>query len=209
MTDMHAQDWLAFARELFTLAKSGQTYSTNAFDQERYKRLMEMSEELTANAGNLPAAEVNAAFAMQQGYPTPKIDIRAAVFRDGEVLLVKELADGLWSMPGGWADLGDGPVAMAVREAYEETGLDVKVEKLVAVYNHNTERLPLEFFHCYKMLFLCSITGGQLRPSYETPEVGFFPFDDLPPLSIGRTQPRMLQEAWSHHNDRNRPTWFE
>ena len=206
---MNSDDLLGYARRLFTMASAGITFANNDFDRERYQELMRLSEEFTSKAGELPLLDVQQNFAMQLGYPTPKVEVRAAVFRDGEVLLVKELADGYWSMPGGWADIGEGPAQMVIREVHEETGFEVKVDKLVAVYNHNTQRPPLEFFHCYKLLFLCSIIGGFARPSYETPEVGFFRLDVLPPLSKGRTHPSMLAEALAHYTDASRPTWFE
>ena len=114
-----------------------------------------------------------------------------------------------WCMPGGWADVGDFPSEMVIREVWEESGFRVVPRKVVGVYDANRDGLPLEFYHAYKIIFLCEITGGQARPSYETAAVGFFPFDDLPPLSSNRTNDRHLMEVLAHLNDPNRLAAFD
>lgn len=206
---MEGDKWLALAREMFTLSQAGLAYSQNEFDLQRYRRFQELSAELVSNHSQLSQEQVREQFSMQHGYPTPKVDVRAAVFVDGKVLLVREVVDGRWSMPGGWADIGEGPAQMAVREVREESGFDVRVDKLAAVYNHNTDQPWLEFFHAYKMVFLCSLAGGQARGSFETSEVGFFGLEDLPPLSEGRTRLYMLREALAHLHEPGRPTYFD
>jgi ADP-ribose pyrophosphatase YjhB (NUDIX family) len=135
--------------------------------------------------------------------------VRGAVIRDGKILLVQERSDGGWTMPGGWADVGDAPSAMVAREVREESGYEVRVEKLVAVYDAN--RVPgvrMEFYHAYKLVFLCTITGGEARPSNETSAVHFFDLEHLPPLSIYRTDQKMLEEVFAHFTDPARPAAF-
>lgn len=210
---MGTEQWLAYAREIFTLAQAGLTYNAapyrvDPFDLERYKRLREISAEIIAHQSELADEEVLASFTVQQGYPTPKVDVRGAIVQNGHILLVQELADGRWSMPGGWADLGESAAEMVTREVREESGYEVRIDKLVAVFNNHYVQ-PYEFFHSYKLVFLCSIVGGSARGSYETQQVGFFPLDQLPELSTSRTNQRILDEVMAHVGDPNRSTFYE
>jgi ADP-ribose pyrophosphatase YjhB (NUDIX family) len=200
--------WFEWAREIFSLTQAGLTYSHNEFDLQRYRRLQEISAEMIASQSALEQAAVMQSFSMQAGYATPKIDVRAAVFRDDRILLVRERADGRWSMPGGWGDIGDAPAAMVAREVLEESGFVVSVDKLAAVFDGNRIQ-PFEFFHAYKLIFMCSITGGAAATSIETLSVGFYGLDDLPPLSETRTNRRILEEVFAHYRDSARATFFE
>jgi ADP-ribose pyrophosphatase YjhB (NUDIX family) len=145
---------------------------------------------------------------MQAGYITPKIDVRGAVVQDGKILLIQERADGNWAMPGGWADLGNSPASVAEREVWEESGFRVKAEKVVAVIDANRIQ-PMEFYHAYKIIFLCTLLDGEPRTSYETLAVGFFDPNHLPPLSFYRTNEDMLKEVFAHLENPNRPTAFD
>jgi ADP-ribose pyrophosphatase YjhB (NUDIX family) len=205
---MDSNQWLTWAREIFSLAQAGLTYSKNEFDLERYRRLQEISAEIIANQSGLQKEDVSKSFSMQAGYPTPKIDVRGAVIREGKILLVQEKVDGCWSMPGGWADLGDSPSEMVVREVWEESGFKVRVKKIVAVYDANRIQ-PTEFYHSYKLIFLCELMGGEARTSIETLAVEFFDPDHLPELSLMRTNMRMIEEVIAHAKDENRKTAFD
>ena len=200
--------WLAWAREIFSLSQAGLTYSKNDFDLERYRRLQEIAAEIISSQSEFTKDAVLGSFSIQAGYITPKIDVRAAVVQDGKILLVQEKVDDKWSMPGGWADLGEYPSEMVVREVREESGFDVRVDKMIAVYDAN-RITPLEFYHAYKLIFLCTIIGGEARASIETLGVDFFAPDELPPLSEFRTNKTMLDEVIAHTKDPNRPTFFE
>jgi ADP-ribose pyrophosphatase YjhB (NUDIX family) len=147
-------------------------------------------------------------FSMQAGYVTPKIDVRGAVVQDNKILLIQERMDGHWAMPGGWADLGNAPASVAEREVWEESGYRVKAEKVIAVLDANRIE-PMEFYHAFKIIFLCSLLGGEPQISHETLAVGFFELDDLPPLSIYRTNENMLREVFAHVKDPNRRTAFD
>lgn len=206
MTD--SPNWLYVAREIFSLSQAGIAYSTNEFDLQRYKRLQEICAEMIAGQSLLSREAVMSTFSMQSGYATPKVDVRGAVMRDGRVLLVREKTDGKWAMPGGWADPGDSPAQMAVREVWEESGLHVRVDKLIGVYN-NMQHQPDEFFHAYKLIFQCGILSGEAHPGEETLEADFFAFEALPPLSERRTSQRMLQEVFAHYHDAQRHTFYE
>lgn len=203
-----APKWLEWAREIYSLSKAGLTYSKSEYDLVRYRRLLEITAEMLASQSRLPNEAVFQTLSMQDGYATPKVDVRGAAFRDGKVLLVQEKADGKWCLPGGWADIGELPSSVVAREFREESGFSVEVEKVIGVYDAN-HIPPLEFFHAYKLIFLCAITAGEPQPSYETLDSGFFARDALPPLSEFRTNRRMLEEAFAHLDHPNRPTYFE
>jgi ADP-ribose pyrophosphatase YjhB (NUDIX family) len=200
--------WLEWAREIQAIAQIGLTYSSNDFDIQRYQRLTAIAAEITASQTDLTLQPLLESFQTQEGYATPKVDVRAAVIREGKVLLVQEKTDNRWSMPGGWADVGELPSAVAAREAWEESGFKIKVDKLVGVYDANHIE-PLQFFHAYKLIFLGSILEGEARPSFETLAVDFFGLDELPPLSELRTNRRLLTEAFAHSADPSRPSFFE
>jgi ADP-ribose pyrophosphatase YjhB (NUDIX family) len=202
--------WLAIARELFSISQSGLTYCKNEYDLDRYRRLQEMSAEIISGQTGLEQEDVLASLKMQPGYATPKVDVRAAVVRDGKILLVQEKADNHWSLPGGWADVGDLPSAMVEREVWEESGFRVRAQKLVAVYDANRVPLvPLEFYHAYKLIFLCELLDGEPTPSFETLGVDFFDPQKLPQLSLYRTNQAMIAEVFAHVIDPNRPAAFD
>ena len=200
--------WIEWAREIFSLSQAGLTYSQNEFDLARYKRLQEITAEMIASHSDIEKEIVLKSFSMQAGYSTPKIDVRGAIVRDGKILLVQERADGRWAMPGGWADLGNSPASVAEREVWEESGYQVKAEKVVAVLDANRIE-PMEFYHAYKIIFLCQFLGGEPRISYETLAVDFFDLHQLPPLSLLRTNEDMLQEVFAHVQDPHRPAAFD
>ena len=149
------------------------------------------------------------AFLAQNGYATPKVDVRAAVFRDGKLLMVQESADNGWTMPGGWADVGNVPSEAAERETWEEAGFHVKARRLVGVYDANRSG-PLELFHAYKLVFLCDLVSGEAKTSIETSAVAFFGKDEIPErLSGERTRPRHIEDAFAALADSDRRAVFD
>ena len=200
--------WLEWAREIFSLSQSGITYSGNQYDIDRYRRLQEITAEMIASQSELPRESVQESFSMQAGYITPKVDVRGAVMRANKILLIQERADDKWAMPGGWADLGNSPASVAEREVFEESGFRVKAEKVVCVIDANRIQ-PLEFYHAYKIIFLCKLLDGEPRISHETLAVDFFDLNNLPPLSVYRTNEDMLREVFAHVENPERPTAFD
>jgi ADP-ribose pyrophosphatase YjhB (NUDIX family) len=170
--------------------------------------LQEITAEIIESQSDISKESVLDSFSMQAGYVTPKVDVRGAVVRKGKILLIQERADGNWAMPGGWADLGNSPASVAEREVWEESGFRVKAEKVVAVIDANRIE-PLEFYHAYKIIFLCRLLEGEPRTSHETLAVDFFDPDRLPPLSFYRTNEEMLEEVFAHVADPTRPTAFD
>lgn len=189
--------WLAWARELQALAQTGYHYAENDYQRDRYRRLTEIAAEIVAEQGGLPYSVILDTFNHQVGYATPRVDVRGAVFHNGELLLVQERQDGGWTMPGGWADVGDIPSQAAEREVWEEAGFRVKARKVIGVYDANRVG-PLELFHAFKIVFLCEIIDGEPRPSSETSAVAFFSRQAIPEVLSGeRTKPRHIQDAFN------------
>ena len=201
--------WLTWAREIQALSQTGLMYSKDDYDTQRYNRYAEIAAEISERSSNLQKDFLIKNFLRQPGYATPKVDVRGAVIKDNQILLVQERADERWCMPGGWADVGEGPSEMVIREGWEESGFKVPTKKIIGIYDANRNGRPIEFYHAYKIIFLCEITGGKARPSEETLAVDFFRFDDLPPLSSSRTNERHLNDVLHHLKNSNYPTQFD
>ena len=202
--------WLGIARELRALAQTGLTFTQDRFDRQRYLRLREISAEMLARGSGADPAEVLDILGLDQGYATPKVDVRGAAFVEGRVLLVREISNGLWSLPGGWADIHQSPAEGVVREIAEESGFTARALKLAAVRDyHRSGHPPRSADYIYKLFFICEITGGAARPSEETSEVAFFARDALPPLSLGRVTPAEIEEMFCHKEQPDLPTYFE
>ena len=201
--------WLVWAREIQALAQTGQHYAPDDYHRQRYQRLSEIAAEITQTHTELAFEPLRDAFHSEMGYATPKVDVRAAVFRDGKLLMVRERSDGGWTLPGGWADVGDVPSEAAERETWEEAGFRVKTRKLIGLYDANRVS-PLEFNHAFKLVFLCELIAGAPTPSNETSEVDFFSQDEIPAkLSGERTLPRHIADSFAAKDDPNVPAVFD
>jgi ADP-ribose pyrophosphatase YjhB (NUDIX family) len=209
MTETDIPPWLRWAREIQSLSQTGLTYAAKDYDVQRYRRFMEIAAEIVQNHTNLDKNQLLENFLAQSGYATPKIDVRGAMIQDGKILLVQERLDKCWCMPGGWAEVGGLPSQSIIREIREESGFEVAPRKCIGVYDANRGPSPVEFYHAYKIVFLCEIIGGQARPSEETLAVDFFSFDDLPPLSRFRTNERHLGDVQAHLIEELRPAAFD
>ena len=203
--------WLLWARELQAMAQTGLAFPTSHWDQARYERLRALAAEIMAAHTTTPAPTLESAFAREWGYPTPKLDVRAAIFRDNQLLLVRETADNhLWTLPGGWADINLTPAENAAKEAFEETGFTVRPVKLAAALDRTRQGHTPQPFSAAKLFFLCEITGGEPRTSAETSEIAFFPEHALPAdLSIDRTTRPQLLRMFAHHRDPTLPADFD
>lgn len=207
--EQQVPQWLCWAREMQAIAQTSLHYVENDYQRQRFHRILELAAEITETHTWLPAAEWVGTFDTQKGYATPKVDVRGAVFQDGKLLMVREKVDGGWCLPGGWADVGDVPSEAAEREVWEEAGFKVQARRVIGVYDANRSG-PLEFFHAFKIIFLCDLMGGKATPSDETTAVAFFGRDELPEVLSGeRTRPRHLEQAFAMAENPDLPTFFD
>jgi ADP-ribose pyrophosphatase YjhB (NUDIX family) len=191
--------WLTIAREMRAIAQVGLAFTADRFDRQRYERLRELSALLLSQGSADDYAKILELLRQEKGYATPKVDVRGAAFVEGRVLMVRELSDGRWTLPGGWADVNQSAAECVAREITEESGFKADVRKLAAVYDYQKSgHPPRHIDSIYKMFFICEITGGMARPSDETSEVAFFSRDDLPPLSLGRTTEAQVERMFQH-----------
>jgi len=207
---MAEPDWAPLLRELAAIAQTGLAYARDPFDLERYARLRDLAVELIAVPTRTAPDVIAALLKDEPGYATPKIDVRAGLFRDGRILLVREITDGLWSLPGGFADVNLSPAQAIEAEIEQETGFTARATKLAALLDrrrHHAAHPRLRY--CYKAFFLAEITGGAARTSLETTAVEFFPEDALPPLSTGRVTAPLIGRLYAHWRDPGLPTEFD
>ena len=130
--------WLKWAVELQAIAQAGLFYGKDKFDIERYERIRDIASEMVAYKSEISLEKVKDIFAREKGYQTPKIDTRAAIFKDDKILLVHE-ANGTWSLPGGWCDVDISVEENTIKEVKEESGLDVKVKRVIAVQDREKQ----------------------------------------------------------------------
>lgn len=198
---------LEISRELAALAQAGIAYSKDAFDIDRFHRIRELAGEI------LSADPATAGFEWpaETGYPTPKVDTRGAIFDDADrILLIREVSSGLWTLPGGWADVNASPRENVERECLEETGFIVKATRLCSVIDRDRAGYPPNPHTIYKMFFLCTIISGQATTSMESSEVEFFPVDALPldELDTARARHEDILHAWAMSQGQSTETIF-
>jgi ADP-ribose pyrophosphatase YjhB (NUDIX family) len=208
MTKVPRPKLLEWVERLAAVAQTGLTFTPGVFDRERYAEVRRIAAEMAAfEEGDVERIE--ALFAGATGYATPKLITRVAVFRDQQVLMVQEAADGGWTLPGGWVDVGEAPAGAAEREVREESGYLVRAVKLAGVYDKLRRPYPVTPFHAYLLYFICELEGGEPAPSLETLDVGWFDEDRLPPLSPGRVTEAEIRRMFEHHRRPDLPTDFD
>jgi len=203
-------NWLTIATELKALSQAGRHFNQDPYEKQRYEKLQHLTARILEHHTDLDADTIISMLQKDTGYPTPKSDCRGVIFKDNKILLVLESEDGGWTLPGGWCDVGSTPAENVVREVREESGYEVRVVKLLAVWDRNKQgHLPFYPFNIYKHFFLCEITGGSPMVSHETSEIGFFTEDHIPPLSLSRTLPHQIKRCFEHLRNPNLPTDFD
>jgi len=202
-------DWLRWVKRLQAIAQDGLTYAADDYDVGRYEQVREIAAEILAaySAGGLEDARE--LLDLEVGPATPKVDVRAAVFRDGEILLVKEVEDGAWSVPGGWADVGETLSEAAVREVREESGYRVRAARLISAYDRDRQGHPPIPYHVYKLVFLCEILDETRSQTVDAHGVGFFGAHELPELSLSRVTPVQIKRFFEHHRRPELPADFD
>ncbi|MGH8957607.1 MAG: NUDIX domain-containing protein, partial [Acidimicrobiia bacterium] len=176
-------------------------------DRARFQEIAEVAAELAGLPEDLVGT---AGFVFEGGYATPKLIVRVVVVDDNDgILMVKEAEDGLWTLPGGWVDVGESPSLAAEREVFEETGYRVKVIKLAAIFDKLAHPHPPALHHSYLLFVNARLEGGSAQTSIETTAVGWFTLDKLPPLSIARATENQIRQAFEHHHRPDLPTHFD
>ena len=199
------------AKEMEALAQTGLHYCQDSYDHQRFTRIRELAAELLAAQSNLSPQDILQWSRAEFGYATPKVDVRAFILAEDEVLLIRENADGgRWTLPGGWADVNESPSESVVREVEEESGYLVETRQLLAVLDRSKQgHRPVYPYHIYKLFFHCEIVGGEPRPTFESSESGFFAIDALPELSEGRVLPHHIRAFYDAIQNRDARAWFD
>ncbi len=199
------KEWLNIAKQLQSIAQAGLAFSDNKYDLDRYQQLKDISLKMINEITDIKIEKLKNIFSAEKGYQTPKVDIRGVVFRGAKILMVKETIDGLWSIPGGWADIGLTPFQVAVKEVVEEAGLVVEPKRLLAVLDKRSHAHPPDLFHIYKIFILCHEISGSLKPGMETSQVAFFGINELPPLSTTRITKEQIEMLFEFLNNPDKP----
>ncbi len=193
-------DLVHYIENVLAVAQIGLTFSKDQFDIERFNTLKSLSAELLSRLENEELVKTSKWIALDENYTTPKIDVRAVIFdQDQRILLVREKNDGNWTLPGGWCDIGESPSESVAREVEEETGLEVRVTRLLALFDKLKHDHPPQLPHAYKCFFLCDVSGGNVvTETNETSGCAYFSLDNLPPLSRHRVTASQLAKVAGH-----------
>ena len=193
--------WLEWSQALQGLAQTGLTYAQHPADRERYEKIHKIAAEIMSTGSGTDMTRILDLFGEGSGYATPKISVRAAVFRDDGILMVRETDDGFWSLPGGFADIGDSPAEAIEREIREESGYQARATKLIYLLDGRKHRKLPRRYHIYTAYFRCEIIGGDADPGWEASEVGFFREEELPELSPLRMPAGVVPSLFRHLRD--------
>ena len=194
--------------ELQFIAQAGLTYSKDRFDLERFGRIREIAAEIVSCNTDLSFEQVHDLFCLESGYQTPKLDSRAAIIRDGKILLVQEMT-GRWSMPGGWVDMDQTIRENTVKEAREEAGMLVAPVKIVAVQDRNRHNLPPQAYNICKVFILCEPIEGKFERNIETVQSGWFPPDRLPQMDADKTTEEQVAMCFAAAENENWKVLFD
>lgn len=201
--------WLEWAQRIQSLSQAGLTYTKNVYDIERFEELRAISTEIMNEYTGLEMEKLKNLFASEAGYQTPKVDIRGAVFQNGKILLVREIIDDKWSLPGGFCDVGLSPAENIVKEIKEESGFDVAPIKLLALLDMKKHEHPPQPFHYYKVFIHCGIVAGKAEKGIETKDVQFFSENNLPELSLARNTEAQIHMLFKFLKDPLKETVFD
>lgn len=207
---MNGNDILEEAKRIKSLADIGLLYTTNDFDRERYEELLQISKRLIGGLGGVSAEDLQAIFSPVVDYPTAKVDVRVLVLSpDNKILMVREMSDGGWSLPGGWAEIGFTPAETAVKECREETGLDVVPKKLLAIFDKRKHPHPSQALYIYKLVIYCEAVNDTFQKAHDVLDVGYFSIDALPPLSEERIVRQQIETVYRKVVDGDDSAYFD
>ncbi len=205
---MSDNKWLEWAVELQAIAQNGLCYVRDCYDKERYERIREISAEMISIHSEIPVEKVKDLFCNETGYQTPKLDSRAAIFKVDKILLVKE-NNGTWSLPGGWVDVDLSVKENIIKEVKEEAGLDVQIDKVIAVQDREKHNLPVYAHKVCKIFLQCSVLGGSFRENLETIESRYFSQADLPLLAEEKNNAEQINMCFQAYYDQEWKTLLD
>lgn len=197
------EKWLQWAVELQSIAQAGLFYGKDKFDRERYEQIRTIAAEMISYKTEIPVEKVKDLFCNEEGYQTPKLDTRAAIFEGEKILLVKE-NNGTWSLPGGWVDVDISVKENVIKEVKEEAGLDVTADVVIAVQDREKHNLPVYAYKVCKVFVLCSVTGGAFEQNIETVESRYFGLDELPVLAEEKNNREQIEMCFDAYHS---PNW--
>ena len=202
------EPWLTWAIEIQSIAQNGLAYCKNIYDIERYERLRDLAAEMLSYKTDIPVEKVKSLFCHEQGYQTPKIDSRAAIFKHGKILLVQE-NDGLWSLPGGWVDVLETIDSNTVKEVKEEAGLDVKPRFLIAIHAQHKRNYPPFAYRVLKAFVMCEPLGGKFQHNSETLQSAYFTLDELPEMNNEKNTKEQVELCFQAYHSKHWITEFD
>ena len=202
------EPWLKWAMEIQSIAQIGLTYTKDEYDKERYEQLRNIASEMLSYKTDIPVDKVKNLFCNEQGYQTPKLDTRAAIFKDDKILLVHE-KNGFWSLPGGWVDILESIESNTIKEVKEEAGLDVVAKKVIAIQDRNKHNTPIYPYGVCKVFVECEVMGGEFVENIETVEIGYFSIDNLPRLAEEKCTPKQVEMCFEAKNNKNWQVYFD
>lgn len=200
--------WLDWAVELQALAQAGLHYGKDRFDLERYERIREIAAEMVQLQTDLPLEKVRNLFCSDVGYQTPKLETRAAIFKDGKILLVRE-NNGTWSLPGGWVDVNVSVKDNTIKEVREEAGLDVSADFVIAVQDREKHNQPVYAYKICKIFVRCTVLGGCFQENIETTGSGYFALDELPELALEKNNAEQIAMCFEAERAEHWQTYFD
>ena len=202
------EPWLKWAMEIQSIAQIGLTYTKDEYDKERYEQLRNIASEMLSYKTDIPVDKVKNLFCNEQGYQTPKLDTRAAIFKDDKILLVHE-KNGFWSLPGGWVDILESIESNTIKEVKEEAGLDVVAKKVIAIQDRNKHNTPIYPYGVCKVFVECEVMGGEFVENIETVEIGYFSIDNLPKLAEEKCTQKQVEMCFEAKNNKNWHVLFD
>lgn len=200
---------LEWAIRIQSIAQAGLTYGHDVYDKERYEALRLIAAEMVSERTDVPIAKIQDLFCNEEGYQTPKVDTRAAIFKDGKILLVHE-NNGTWSLPGGWCDVDQSVASNVTKEAKEETGFEVSAERLIAVQDWRRHNVCNYAYGVVKIFVLCRMVSGAFEENIETTEIRYFGREELPSqLAVEKTTREQIEMCFDAYHDENWKTQFD
>ena len=183
---MIKNEFYEFLLKIHSIAKIGMVYSRDPYAIANYEEINELTKAMLEKFMDV-SFERPSMFS-RDIYPTPNVSVRTIIFDDqNRVLLVKEVKDGCYSLPGGWCDLYESPSEAAIKECYQEAGAKVMITGLVGILNRTPIKGP-QAIPEYMIVFKGEVMGSLDQVGFETSEASWFPLDDLPEISIKVTK---------------------